>query len=424
MEKLKLKTLLYMMKSKNYEIRSLGMDGFAETCREDGKKAARIVCSLLRDEDVDERRYDELMECRQIGPATKAKLEKDIKDMRKTDTAPMDCIMEMYHSGDEDLIKAAKTCTVDSFSKYIYDMIHQNYPTYTKYTDELYQSGVEGLLKALENYDENLGAFTTHAKHYMYHELNKQINFHNNDLTPHFYSIQKQISNAMSDLNKKGMDANIRRVSKKTDLSPEVVKREMDFMNHTNFRYLDDENDKGLQEIEDTYSVNPERAYTQKEKAQSLQNAIDALSDKEKDIIEMKFFEGKTNDQIAKAITEKEQKRAAEEGRPAKPMQVGEVKTLCNLALRQLRKDSTLNSFYSDYQNKAEQAMRQNSVPVTPSEEQEDVEAEDMVMAAAMLAGSADDDEAFDVDSMLGSLRLGKKKKKEKEDDEEAEGNG
>ena len=246
--------------------------------------------------------------------------------------------MDLYHSDDENLVKAAKDIAVDTYSMYIYNVIHNNYNTYSqKYGDELYQCGVIGLLKAMETYDPKQGAFTTYSQFYIIHEMSAQLNFHKNNTTVYYSKIGQKIQAAKEELIKQGFEPSLRSLSIMTDLSTEIIKRELDIMENNNVEYIDSMEKK---DIAGPYDSTPPAIVETAERNDSLKNSIAKLSPEQRNIVIGKH-NNKTNAQIAKENN----------------MTIGQVKTGYQKGIQALRKDENLREQYTDYITSAEREL-------------------------------------------------------------------
>ena len=250
---------------------------------------------------------------------------------------PIECVMEMYHSKDPFYVKKAKEYIVVDFGNYVHDIIHKKYSTYAvKYGEELFQCGCIGLLKAMTNYDVSVGAFTTYCQFFVQHEISEQINFNRNDTTVHFNNIQRKINNAINQLKDEGYDVTIKKISILTELKPDIIKRELDYIERTKFRYLDAEETDHMCEYEDT----PEGIFAKQEKVSALTASINRLPKKYRDVVLMKMEE-RTNEQIAKALS----------------IHVGQVKNYFQKGMLLMRKDPCLYSLFPEYISDAEAEM-------------------------------------------------------------------
>lgn len=61
---------------------------------------------------------------------------------------------------------------IEKIEKYLYDVLHKEYGTFfPKYGKDLFQSAVEGVLKAKKTYRPDRGAMTTYCAPFVRHEI-------------------------------------------------------------------------------------------------------------------------------------------------------------------------------------------------------------------------------------------------------------
>ena len=271
---------------------------------------------------------------------------------RKNVRMPMQSVMELYHSGDDFLVKKSKEYVCTDYEKFVHNIIHKNFSTYaSKYGEELFQNGTIGLLKAMENYDPNHGAFTTYSRFYIIHEISAQINYQNFDSTTYYTAMQKKVREAMQTLEGRGIEPTIYRISVEADMKPDIVKREMDFMESTKIKHLDDENEK---EHPCPYEMTPDYIVQRNEETRSLIESINRLPDNYKKVVSLKFDHVYTNEQISNMTG----------------YTIGQVKSYYQKGLQMMRQDKHLWSAYTEYLSDAEKEMLKYRVPKVESMEE------------------------------------------------------
>lgn len=255
----------------------------------------------------------------------------------------MGTVMKMYRSGDERLVKKAKEVVIKGFEKFVHKIIHKYYSTYAiKYGEELFQCGCIGLMKAMENYDSSYFKFNTYCTTFVLHEISGQINFQNNDSTVHFNNIQKKINTAISEIKDEGFTPSVEKIAIVSELQPEVIEREMDYIERTRFKYLDaDECKEDIGE----YDATPEALFAKKEREKSLFGAIMDLPKEYREIVVMKCNDY-TNEQIASSLD----------------ITIGKAKTKYQKALQMMKRNPKLYETFSDYYSEATVHMARYSV--------------------------------------------------------------
>lgn len=260
---------------------------------------------------------------------------------------PISGIMAMYHSDDKFLVARAKDHIIRNYGRYIHDIIHKHYPTYAdKYEEELYNSGVEGMMIAMKNYDLERGAFTTYSKLFVMHEISKQINFYHNDTTVYYNTVQKKINEAIKYLRSMDEEPTIARIAIQAELKSDIVQRELEYMEATKFRYLDADDE---QEQASEYEQSPEYLTSKKEGMEKLFESIDRLGKKDpriRDVVLLKYDGSRTNEDVANQLG----------------ITIGQVKTFYTRGINMLKKDEPLRHTYSEYLSDADRAMQKYSV--------------------------------------------------------------
>lgn len=84
-------------------------------------------------------------------------------------------IMNDYHSDNEILKSEAKKAVIEDYSKFVSYIIKEKFYSYRKHWEDLFQCGICGLLKALENYDPHFSKPTTYFYYFIVQEINDFI---------------------------------------------------------------------------------------------------------------------------------------------------------------------------------------------------------------------------------------------------------
>ena len=316
-----------------------------ELVKEYGEDAPALFYMALTEKDENEYMNicDQIKNNENIGAEKGQKVIDAVAAIRKKKVIrfPIRDIMTMYHSNETYMVDKSKDFICRNYERYVYEIIHKNYPTYArKYGEELFQCGVMGLITAMKGYKPELGEFTTYSKFFIIHEIQKQVNFHHNDSTTYYNGVQRQIFDAINKLKADGMEPTVTRISIVSEIKPDIVRRELDYIETTKFRYLDSEDEK---EQPSEYDDSPEKIATQNELIKNLFESIEELGKTDgeaiKNVVLMKYKGDKTNEQIAKALN----------------ISVGHVKAYYIKALKLLRMNPKLASFYGEYLSDAQQ---------------------------------------------------------------------
>lgn len=285
-----------------------------------------------------------------------------IIESRKKEKFTISEIMKMYHSEDSFLVQKSKECIVTNYSNYVHDIIHTSYPTYAeKYEEELYHSGLMGLIIAMKNYSEEKGAFTTYSKMFIRHEINEQLNYHNNNTTVHYNGVQKKIADAINKICEDGYEPTVNRIAIMAELKPEVVKRELDYIERTKFVYLDDNPQEADGLID--YNTSPERIAIENERDQCLLECVESLPPDIRKVVWMVFLTDSSYEKIAKELN----------------LSAGQVRNNMKKGLDQLRSDSRLCEVFSDYLGAAEVELAKYNLPVIPTKKELEQDLDDLL---------------------------------------------
>lgn len=162
--------------------------------------------------------------------------------------------------------------------------------------EDLYQQGMIGILKAQKNYDPNQGVdFKAYAKMYIYGEMHEYFNnanktFKTNKEIIKLYSLINKTSEFLSqELKRK---PSLYEISSYLELPLEQIEYTLKIMQSTlsiNYEY-DDKSFENYISYHDSY-INVE-----------LDELMDELSLSEKKVIEYKYFEGYSQEEIAKMM--------------------------------------------------------------------------------------------------------------------------
>lgn len=370
MKDLSLKTLVSSLNVENdYELKK-----YAKDCleRRYGEEITGILSSALR---AQEECYIDFFQClceklkglsvNGIPAEEVSELIKQLSDTRerKTHVMPIGCIMEMYRSGDEFLVSKSKEHIVNNYGNYVLDIIHSYYNTYAATCcEDMYQCGVIGLIKALKSYDETLGRFTTYCKPFVQHEIAAQINFQNNDTTVHYNNVQKKIAGAVKYLEAEGIEPTVHKVEILTELSANVIKRELEYIENTRFKYLDDtENNDGYEPS--TYSASPERLFEEKERNEHIKDSIQSLPPQIREVIIHKFILNETNENISKELD----------------LTLGRVKSYREKGLHMMRHNPHFCKAFPEYLTAAERKMLNYSISQAPSHKNTEEEIDELM---------------------------------------------
>ena len=170
--------------------------------------------------------------------------------------------------------------------------------------DDMFQAGCIGLIKAVENFDISVGVcFSTYAVHMIIGEIKRILRSTNGlRISRSIRDRAYQALKARSELEKNGNEPTIEEIALKLDSTEAEVAYALDAISDTLSLYDPVYNKSGdsvelLEQIKD--EKNTEEDWTENV---ALQSALEKLNEREKKIISMRYFEGKTQTEISAEI--------------------------------------------------------------------------------------------------------------------------
>lgn len=241
-------------------------------------------------------------------------------------------IMQMYHEGETS--KAAELAIAE-LENFIHATIRKYFSSYTKDYEDLYQSGIVGILTDLPNYDPEKGAPTTYFHFPIVHHISRYVNKYQKKTTSYYASTIGALTKAIDKFKKEGKDYTITDLCIETGLSYETIKTSMEIIDFSNDYSIESEDFADANITQNTLS--PEDEYIKKTEAEILHQVIEfELSPLEAIVIknEYGFLPKKLS---SKVLSEKI-------GVP-----VDKIKKAKNIANRKIRQSPILQSWYKDY---------------------------------------------------------------------------
>ena len=170
--------------------------------------------------------------------------------------------------------------------------------------DDMFQAGCIGLIKAVENFDISVGVcFSTYAVHMIIGEIKRVLRSTNGlRISRSIRDRAYQALKARSELEKDGNEPTIEEIAYKLESTESEVAYALDAISDTMSLYDPVYNKAGdtielLDQIKD--DKNTEDDWTEKV---AIQNAMAKLSERERKIINMRYFEGKTQTEISTEV--------------------------------------------------------------------------------------------------------------------------
>ena len=114
-------------------------------------------------------------------------------------------IMNDYHSDNEILRSQAKKAVIEDYSKFVSYIIKEKFYSYRKYWEDLFQCGICGLLKALENYDPHSSKPTTYFYYFIVQEIDDFISKYIKGTNRYYSRKLKRLDESILNLKKSGV---------------------------------------------------------------------------------------------------------------------------------------------------------------------------------------------------------------------------
>lgn len=268
------------------------------------------------------------------------------------------------------MIMEAKTQMISKLSLFIYNIISKQFSTFTKYTSDLYNEAVIGILKGFDTYDPHIAKPSTFFRIYMVHEITEYINTHINKTTSHYAAHIIRVKRALNDFRKDGREPSAKEIAQETGISAETVVQALKINEMKNEVHYDSPE---LLDTKLTESIkSPEQAMIEMETQNLIAEAVNKLTQDERDVIALKYGLTGFEPMAYKTISAKT------------GISIDQVKKLHNRAIRKLRKDSTMRKNFKNF-IKEEKLLNQGTVGIVPVSVGEEIEAEvDMIPLEAL----------------------------------------
>lgn len=213
-------------------------------------------------------------------------------------------IYELYHSEDPFLAMKSRELVIKYYKNYIYSLIDSCFHSYmVDYEEDLFQCGAVGLLKSLVHYD-GCYSIMTYSRLYIIHEMTGYVYYLKNISSTHYAKVRRMVLNAEEKLEKEGTLATDDEIAKETGLSMKTIKRERQLLNKSGMVYLDSYPADSLELYLNTYEIDNmvERIVFNRMKFEQAVEILKKLPDKQKNIIYLKIYKGKTFNEIAREL--------------------------------------------------------------------------------------------------------------------------
>lgn len=214
----------------------------------------------------------------------------------------MGMLLELYRCKDAFLKEKALEIIVKDNTQFIYYLMNRYFPNQAaSWHEDMFQSGTIGIIKALEKYVPEKGAFITYAKPYIIHELAAQSFFETELNTKYYAFLQTTIRDAVNQLQMQDLEVTPEEIIRMTGLSEKQVKRELDVLKCYDYIYLDEfENPEEIPIHR--FGRNVDEVFEENENRRVLEQAIDALPELLATIVRLHLIYEYNYTQIAKLI--------------------------------------------------------------------------------------------------------------------------
>ena len=209
-------------------------------------------------------------------------------------------LLQKIKEGDE----TAKTTFINGNLRLVLSVI-QKFCNKGEHADDLFQVGCVGLIKAVKNFDTSIGVkFSTYAVPMIIGEVRRYLR--DNNVIRVSRSVKDLAYKALQTkeelIREKNAEPTIEEIEKKMDVSPKAVSYALDAIQDPVSLY-DPVFHDGTDAVSVMDQVSDDKNYDEIWTDDIvLREAIERLHEREKNIIMLRFFQGKTQTEVAKAI--------------------------------------------------------------------------------------------------------------------------
>lgn len=250
-------------------------------------------------------------------------------------------------------VKESKEKMIEKLEYLVYYIINKNFSTFKKYTKELYQEGILGILASMKKYDYEKSSPSTYFFNYILHQMNDFVNFQINKTSPHYATHITKIKKAINSLEKEGKEVTVIGVAQITKFSAETIVQSMKIMELSNEMHYEtiDVLESNLSE---TFQ-SPEEEFVKNEIVEIIRSAVNELPEYEKNVINLKFGLLDGVQLSYKSISE------------TLGIQIDRVKKLNASAIRKLKKNKLILDNFGNMK-KSNKVLNQSLVGIIPIE--------------------------------------------------------
>ena len=185
------------------------------------------------------------------------------------------------------IMKNSKEKMIEKLDMFVYYIIGRNFSTFKKFTKDLYQEGILGILKGFDAYNPEKSKPTTYFYIYIVHEMTEFVNLNVNKTTSHYAANIVKVKKAINHFEKAGRDWTIKDIAQETGISAETITQALNIMESSNEMHY--ETTDYLDAQISKRNPSPEEEYIKNEISQMLQDSIDTLDINEANVIRLKY---------------------------------------------------------------------------------------------------------------------------------------
>jgi RNA polymerase sigma factor, sigma-70 family len=282
----------------------------------------------------------------------KEPFDKEIEKLKEKNSNDLNLneLISSYYFGNE-LVQNARNQMIDKLEYLIYYIINKRFSTFKKYTKELYQEGIVGVLASLQKYDYHKASPSTYFFNYILHQMTDFVNYQINKTSPHYATHITKIKKAINSFEKEGREVTVKDLAQETGISVETIVQSMNIMekaNEMHYETIDILESK----MSETFQ-SPEEEYMKKELANIIRQAVNSLPTDEGNVIILKFGLDGEPPLSYKNISER------------LGIQIDRIKKLNSSAIRKLKKDKLILENFGGMK-KSNKALNSGFVGIVP----------------------------------------------------------
>lgn len=249
------------------------------------------------------------------------------------------------------IMKNSKEKMIEKLDMFVYYIIGRNFSTFKKFTKDLYQEGILGILKGFDAYNPEKSKPTTYFYIYIVHEMTEFVNLNVNKTTSHYAANMVKVKKAINHFEKAGRDWTIKDIAQETGISAETITQALNIMESSNEMHY--ETTDYLDAQISKRNPSPEEEYIKNEISQMLQDSIDTLDINEANVIRLKYGLSGEEPMSYKNI-------AARLG-----IQIDKIKKYHSAGIRKLRRCKIINGNFKGLKRE-EKALNDSQIGIIP----------------------------------------------------------